>query len=146
MTDALNFDSAQRLITRATDMAARDFRRPICVSICDEYGFLLAFGRMDSAPLRSIAISQRKAYTAARMGISTESFLARLQKDNLQASYYGEDMVPLPGGNVLKDGAGRVVGSVGVSGLAVHEDQAIADAVAEFAASEQPPSVARKIA
>ena len=135
MTDTLTLDSAQKIVARAIEKALSDYKRPICVSVCDEYGFLLAFGRMNGAPVRSIQIAQRKACTAARMGVSTDTFLARLQKENLQASYFGEDMVPLPGGNVLKDVSGKPMGAVGISGLALPEDQAIAEAMAAFVSS-----------
>ncbi len=121
---------AQNLIARAMEKASSDFKRPICVAVCDPNGFVIAFARMDGAPIRSIEISRRKAFTAVRMGVSTDAFFARIQKENLQASYFGDDMLPLPGGNVLKDAAGTVVGGVGISGLAAHEDQVIAEAVA----------------
>jgi glc operon protein GlcG len=137
MTDTLTLETAQKIVAIAIDKANGDFKRPICVSVCDEQGFLLAFGRMNGAPVRSIHISQRKAYTAARMGVSTDAFLARIQKENIQASYFGEDMVPLPGGNVLKDSSGRQLGAVGISGLALHEDQAVAEAVVALTASEK---------
>jgi glc operon protein GlcG len=129
MTDRLTLEFAQKLVLHAIETAKSDFKRPICVSVCDENGFLLAFGRMDGAPVRSIQIAQRKAFTAARMGVSTDAFLARIQKENLQASYFGEDMVPLAGGNVLKDANGKSLGAVGISGLALHEDQTIAEGV-----------------
>jgi uncharacterized protein GlcG (DUF336 family) len=135
MADTLTLDLAQKVVARAIEKANSDFKRPICVSVCDEYGFLLAFARMNGAPVRSIQISQRKGYTAARMGVSTDAFLARIQKENIEASYFGEDMVPLPGGNVLKDASGKQLGAVGISGLALHEDQAIAEAMAAFISS-----------
>lgn len=138
MTDKLTLDSAQELVARAIEKANSEFKRPICISVCDENGFLLAFGRMNGAPVRSIHIAQRKAYTAARMGVSTDAFLARIQKENIQASYFGEDMVPLPGGSVLKDASGQQLGAVGISGLALHEDQAIAEAMAAFMSSHKP--------
>ena len=135
MNDKLTLDSAQQVVARAIEKANGDFKRPICVSVCDESGFLLAFGRMNGAPVRSIHIAQRKAFTAARMGVSTDAFLARIQKENIQASYFGEDMVPLPGGNVLKDASGKQLGAVGISGLALHEDQAIAEAMVAYIGS-----------
>ena len=125
----MNLRQAQDLITKATEKATSDFKRPICVAVCDASGFPIAFARMDGAPIRSIEISRRKAFTAVRMGMSTDAFLARLQKDNWQASYFGEDMLPLPGGNPLKDASGTIVGGIGISGLAAHEDQVIAEAM-----------------
>ena len=124
----MTFDRAQEIVRRAMEKAAAEFKRPICVSVCDKSGFLVAFGRQDGAPIRSIWIAQQKAFTAARMGVSTEAFLARLRKDNLEAGWFGEGLVALPGGSVVKDAAGEVIGAVGISGLAASEDQQIADA------------------
>jgi glc operon protein GlcG len=103
------------------------FERPICVAVCDQFGFALAVSRMDGAPVRSIQISRCKAYTAARMGVDTSAFAARLRKDNVQASSFCHSrLTDLPGGSVLKDGD-RVIGGVGISGLAPAEDQVISE-------------------
>lgn len=51
--------------------AKQDFDRPICVSVCDRFGFLIAVSRMEGAPVRSIEISRQKAYSATRMSVST---------------------------------------------------------------------------
>ena len=90
----------------------------------------LHFRICPASPVRSIWIAQQKAFTAVRMGMSTAAFLERLRKDNLEAGWFGEGLVALPGGNVVKDAAGEIVGAVGISGLAAHEDQVIADGVA----------------
>lgn len=133
--ETLSLDLAQKLVAAAIGKAETDFHRPICVSICDQNGFLLAFGRMDGAPIRSIQISQNKAFTAVRMGVPTDKFFSRLQQDHLEASYFGADLTPLAGGNLLKDANGKVLGAIGVSGLALHEDQSITETLAEFADS-----------
>jgi len=129
----LTIESANPLLDRAMAKATQDFKRPICVAVCDPQGFLLAFSRMDGAPLRSIRISQCKAYTAARMGVTTEAFLARLRREQIEIGYFCDaDLTALPGGSVLKDISGTVVGAIGVSGLTSAEDQQITDAVAEL--------------
>ena len=107
--DMVSLESAQKIVALAIEKAAKDFGRPICVSVCDKYGFLVAFGRMNNAPVRSIEISRRKAYTAVRIGVSTDAFLARLHKEQIEAGFFGDDMLTaLPGGNLLKDAAGNV--------------------------------------
>lgn len=129
--DVLNFEAAQALITSSMDRAKGLYQRPICVAVVDATGLLMAFARMDGAPARSIAIAQGKAFSAVRMGTSTQAFLARLQREGLQASYFCDPVLtPLPGGTPLKLGSGAVVGGVGVSGLAVEEDQQLSDALA----------------
>ncbi|HUJ13508.1 MAG TPA: heme-binding protein [Thermoanaerobaculia bacterium] len=126
----MTLSTAQTIVSRAIDQAQRDFKRPICVHVCDANGFELAFARMDGAPIRSIEISRRKAFTAVRIGVPTQAFLERLRKDNLEASWFGDDLCALPGGVPIKDGSGAIVGGVGISGLAASEDQVIAEAVA----------------
>ncbi|MDR3517297.1 MAG: heme-binding protein [Azospirillaceae bacterium] len=133
---SITLQAAQTLAAAAIDKAAADYQRPICVSVCDPAGFLLAFARVDGSPLRCIAISQGKAYTAVRMGVTTEAFLERLHRENIPAGYFCDDrLTALPGGAVLKDSAGAIVGGVGISGLASGEDQAIANALAALAAT-----------
>jgi glc operon protein GlcG len=133
--ETLTLEGAHKLVAGAVAKANADFHRPICVSVCDESGFLVAFARMEGAPLRSIAISQNKAFTAVRMGMPTDKFLARIQQEHWEASYFGEHLVPLPGGNLLKAANGKVLGAIGVSGLAVNEDQSITEALTELANS-----------
>jgi uncharacterized protein GlcG (DUF336 family) len=135
--EMLTLEGVQKLVAGAVTKAKADFHRPICVSVCDESGFLVAFARMEGAPLRSIEISQNKAFTAVRMGVPTDKFQARLERDHLEASYFGERMTPLPGGNLLTDPKGKVLGAIGVSGLALNEDQSITESLAELANAGQ---------
>jgi len=135
--DTIGLKLAQKLVAAALDKAVSDYARPICVSICDAYGFQLSFARGDDAPVRSIAISQGKAYSSARIGVNTDIWLARLAETNFQASHFCDpQLTALPGGAVIKAADGKVLGGVGISGLAPHEDQAIANAIAELAAKE----------
>jgi glc operon protein GlcG len=132
----LMLDIATQCLDRAMARAKQEFKRPICVAVCDPQGFLLAFARMEGAPVRSIQISQGKAHTAARMGVSTEAVLARLKKEGIEIGYFCDPLLTaLPGGSVLKDGSGTVVGAIGVSGLTSAEDQLMTDGVAAFVLS-----------
>jgi glc operon protein GlcG len=129
----ITLESAQQCLQHAIGQAQAEFKRPVCVSVCDATGFQIAFARMDGAPIRSIAISQQKAHTATRMGMSTDAFLERLRTDNIDIGYFCDPlMTALPGGNLLKDKSGAVVGAVGVSGLKPVEDQVITEAVAQL--------------
>ncbi len=133
----LSLQMAGAMTARAVSEASARFRRPVCVAVCDENGLLLAFNRMDGAPARSIRISQCKAYTAARMGVNTSAFHERLHREGVPASAFCDDQfTQLPGGCVLKDGD-RIIGGVGISGLAPSEDEAIAELLAGM--TGQPP-------
>ena len=124
---------AQKCLDIAVKKVREEFNRPICVSICDSYGYQVAFYRMDKAPIRSIAISQQKARTATRMGMSTDAFLERLNTDKIDIRYYCDPlMTALPGGNLLQSKGGEILGAVGVSGLKPVEDQVITETVANW--------------
>ena len=139
MLRQLTLQDAQALVTQALAQAAADFRRPVCVAVCDAQGFLLAFGRADAAPVRSIEISQGKAYSAARMGVTTEAFLERLQRERIEIGFFCDDrLTALPGGAVLKSAGGRILGGIGISGLTSAEDQVIANALTASVASLVP--------
>ena len=126
----MDLDTAERLARRAVEAAA-GYGRPICVSVCDAQGFLVAFARMAGAPVRSIAVSQAKAYTAARIGVGTAAWHERLAGLGYPASYFADPLLTgLPGGAVLKDAGGGIAGGIGISGLLPTEDQVIADLVA----------------
>ncbi len=133
--DAVTLAQANDLTRLAMEKAKAEYSRPICVAICDPAGFLIAFQRMEGAPLRSIAIAQGKAYSAARMQVSTDALLQRLERENIPVSYFcDEKITALPGGSVLKNADGKITGSAGISGLTSAEDQEVADFLANMAA------------
>jgi glc operon protein GlcG len=128
---SLSLELAEKLLTVANTLARDVHGKPVCVSVCDAYGFLIAFSRMDGAPVRSIQIAQQKAYTCSRMGVSTAAFLERLRTEDVPIAFFCDPLLTaLPGGALLVDGHGRPLGAVGVSGLAPTDDQALADGVA----------------
>lgn len=129
----MSLEKVQNLICQAVECANSEFKRPICVAVCDSHGVLLAFMRMPGATLRSVPIAQRKAYTAAYMVMDTVDFAERLKRENVPASFFcDEQLTGLPGGVVLKDSAGVVVGAAGVSGLTPPEDQSIASMISAY--------------
>ncbi|TLU71495.1 GlcG/HbpS family heme-binding protein [Lichenicoccus roseus] len=123
----MDLEHARKLIDRALEGVTR-FGKPICIAVCDERGLLLGFVRMDGAPVRSVEIAQNKAYSAARLGVTTAAFHERMLRENMPASYFGDPrLTGMPGGSVVLSADGRVVGGVGISGLAPSQDQEIAD-------------------
>jgi glc operon protein GlcG len=123
--------AAAHVILEKVVTDANALGRPVCVAVTDERGALLAFTRMDGAPVRSIKLSEAKAYSAARLGVSTAAFHSRLTHDGMPASYFADPtLTGLPGGAVISSQSGVTLGGVGISGLAPAEDQQLADAAA----------------
>ncbi len=127
----MSLEIVQNLLSKAIEQANNEFKRPVSVAVCDNHGLLLAFMRMPGATLRSVPHAQKKAYTAAFMGIDTDAFAERLKRENVPISFFGDEQITgLAGGVVLRDSSGVVVGAAGVSGLTPPEDQSIANMMA----------------
>ena len=117
--------AAQALIDRAVAAgAARGFR--LAVAVVEPSGELVAFGRMDDVQYGSIAVSQRKAATAARFRTATAALEERVANGRTVILALHE-MLPVAGGvPIVVDG--RVVGAIGVSGASSAQDDEIARA------------------
>ncbi|MES1261262.1 MAG: heme-binding protein [Acidobacteriota bacterium] len=94
------------------------------VAVVDPCGELIAFARMDGAPVSSIRIAINKAYTAARERKTTEEIgqKARHPEKGFDVAYFGDDRFVGWGGGVPVWRDGAVVGAVAVSGLPQAED------------------------
>lgn len=128
----LTLEQAMRAVTFALDLAKAHYAmRPLSVAVCDASGELLGFARMDNAKLLTIELTQRKARTSSRLGCTTQAFLQRLQKEQLDIAYFADSrFTALPGGvPVVHDG--KCLGAVAVGGLSAQEDHDAALAVAE---------------
>jgi glc operon protein GlcG len=99
------------------------------IAVCDAHGELIAFARMDGAPLSSITIAMNKAYSAARERKPTHE-IGKAARDSVKGfdiGYFGDPRFTGWGGGVpiRKDGA--VVGAIAVSGLPQLEDIELAE-------------------
>lgn len=65
-------------------VAADDGGLPVCVAIADAHGGLIAFGRMEGAPMRSVTLSRNKAFTAIYMDRDTDVFRDMIDKSTLR--------------------------------------------------------------
>ena len=103
---------------------------PMNIAVMDAGGNLKAFTRMDDAFIGSIDIAQKKAKTARYFNMSTRDLGKASQPGG---ELYGievtnDGLVIFPGGVLLVDKNGVIVGSVGVSGGSVDEDESVAKA------------------
>jgi uncharacterized protein GlcG (DUF336 family) len=124
----LTAEAAERLIDAAA-RHAEEMGKPMVISVCDPGGNLVAFRRMDGAPLLSIGIAQDKAYTAAAFGIATDQWHEFIQDDPPLALgiVHTPRLVTFGGGYpVTVDGA--VVAGLGLSGGHYSDDMACAEA------------------
>ena len=64
-TQTIEYSEASRIIDRIVEKALA-MRKAAVIAVADSHGELIAFARMDGAPLSSIRIAANKAWTAAR--------------------------------------------------------------------------------
>jgi glc operon protein GlcG len=120
---------AQRAIGAARE-AAGGLGVPVCIAVCDQAGHLVAFERMDGAPLMSAQLAQDKAYSVCAFnGLPTDQWWPMLQAEGalLHGIVKTDRLVIFGGGAPIRSG-GRLVGAVGVSGGSEEQDGQIAKA------------------
>ena len=103
------------------------------IAVVDAGANLVAFAHMDNAWLGSIDISQKKARTARYFNMNSGE-IGKLSQPggplyNIEHSNGG--LISFPGGVVIKNAAGEVIGAVGVSGDTVENDHTVAQAGAD---------------
>ena len=105
---------------------AEKMGKAVVVAVCGPEGELISFLRMDEAGPASTVIARNKAYTAARDRQATKGMGAWMRSSNTPPSFWGDDMITGFGGGVPNVAHGKVIGAVGVSGLAEDEDELLA--------------------
>ena len=124
----ITLERAQGLVKAAVDEATKR-GWAMNVSVVDPNGDLLAFGRMDSAALASITISQHKARVAARYRRPTKAFEDVVQKFGFNYILTLDDVIASRGGIPLIEG-GKIIGAIGCSGGTGSQDEATCTAAA----------------
>lgn len=100
---------------------------PLTVAVLDAGGHLVAFKREDNSGILRFEIAFAKAYGSLGMGFGSREFLERTK---VNPTFVGALTVlsqgriaPVPGGVLIKDANGSVVGAVGVSGDTSDRDE-----------------------
>ena len=131
----ISLRKARTIIRKSMEKGREMELKPLSVVVLDAGGHVIAFEREDGAAPGRFAIAQGKAYGAVMLGMAGT---AQMQRAEAQAYFmaavngvYGGQVVPVPGGILLRDRKGAVIGAVGVTG-----DTSDNDAVAGMAGIE----------
>lgn len=127
-----------RTIIRKTLEKGRELElKPLSVVVLDAGGHVQAFEREDGASPGRFAIAHGKAYGAVMLGMAGTAQMARAEQQaffmGAVNGLFGGQMVPVPGGVLLRDKKGAVIGAVGVTGDTSDNDAAAAMAGIEAA-------------
>ena len=106
--------------------------KPLSVVVLDAGGHVKAFERADDASPGRFQIAEGKAYGAIMLGMPGSAQMARAEAQayfmNAANGVYGGKVIPVPGGVLVKDRKGAIIGAVGVTGDTSDNDAIAAEA------------------
>ena len=116
---------------------------PMTVAVLDAGGHLVALKREDKSGILRHDIAYGKAWGALGMGFGSRTLFERAadtpQFFNALFAASGGRVVANPGGVLIRNGDGDVIGAVGISGDAADKDEACAIAGIEAAGLQADP-------
>ena len=145
MGQDLTLGTARRLVA-ATLRAAREFGlKPVAVAVLDSRACIRMLASEDRAGLRLPQIAIGKAHAALAVGVGTRTIanaaLARPHFVPGVALAAGGSFVSVPGGVLIRNRRGDVVGALGVTGDSADNDEKTAVAGIEALGLTADPGV-----
>jgi uncharacterized protein GlcG (DUF336 family) len=133
----LTLETAQIILSSTLKAGRSKGFKPLSVVIYDARGALKAAASEDGTSLKRTEIAMGKAHGALALGVGSRA----LHKMATERPYFiagvthavGGLMVPVPGGVLIKDAQGHILGAVGVSGDTSDNDEIAAAAGIEAA-------------
>ena len=142
----LSLKTAQMIVDAALISARSHAFKPLAVAVFDARGAMKAVAVEDGCSLKRAEIACGKAEGALALGVGSRT----LHKMSVDRPHFmagvshviGGSLVPVPGGVLIRDTAGELVGAVGVSGDTSDNDEIAALAGIEAAALKGDPGAA----
>ncbi|WNV82947.1 heme-binding protein [Umezawaea sp. Da 62-37] len=123
----ITYDQSRTIVEQALRHARDEGLPPMTVAVLDAAGQLMAFGREDGSSLLRERIARGKAHGALHMGMGSRGIAARARSHpefvNALVALADGDLVPVPGGVLVRDSDGQLLGAVGVSGDVPDRDE-----------------------
>jgi uncharacterized protein GlcG (DUF336 family) len=104
--------------------------QPLSVIVLDAGGHVKSFERQDGASCMRFHVAHGKAFGAIGLGVGSRALLARAEQQPVFVAAvngaFDGALVPVPGGVLMRDADGELVGAVGVSGDSSDNDEVAA--------------------
>lgn len=126
-TESVSLAAAAVIVEQALIKGREMGLRPLAVAVLDPRGCLKAYQAEDGTSLMRFDIAFGKAWGALGMGFGNRELQRRAEAYNmffnsLQVMSEGR-IVPVPGGVLIRNDAGALVGAVGISGDSSDNDE-----------------------
>lgn len=126
----LTLAKAHAIVEGALAHAREKKFQPLAVAVLDARGVLKAFAAEDGTSLRRSDIAIGKAHGAIAMGTGSRALAkAATERPHFVAAVthvVGGSLIPVPGGVLIRDEQGQLLGAAGVSGDTSDNDEAAA--------------------
>jgi uncharacterized protein GlcG (DUF336 family) len=140
---SVNLAQASTIVDAALKKGRETGCAPLSVAVLDAGGHLVAFKREDRSGILRFDIAFGKAWGALGMGFGSRTLAERAastpQFFTMLAAASDGRIITNPGGVLIKDGAGDVIGAVGISGDTSDKDEVCAIAGIEAAGLKADP-------
>ena len=130
---SLTLQQAMTIVETALRTGRETNCAPLAVAVLDAGGHLKAFAREDGAGIVRPQIAVGKAWGALGMGLGSRTLARRVAEQPQQQAFFAAlnamsdgRVVPAPGGVLIRDAGGAVIGAVGISGDVSDKDEACA--------------------
>ena len=135
---SLNLDQASVIVDKSLEKGRQMKYPPLTVVVLDSGGHVKAAKRQDGCSLLRFEMAMGKAWGVLGMGFGGRELARRSQAMNPHffnalSDMSGGRMVPVPGGVLIRDKSGDLLGSVGISGSVSDDDEICAVAGVEAA-------------
>ena len=135
-TLGLSLDTAREIVAATRSAGRSQDLQPLTVVVLDAGGHVVAVEREDGSSNKRFEIAFGKAHGALAMGLGSRALMARAQEHPYFIAAVTPavgGLIPVPGGVLVRDSDGTLLGAVGVSGDNSGNDEAAAMAGIESA-------------
>ena len=123
----MTLDIARTILDAALAKSVELKLKPLAIAVLDPRGCMVAFAAQDGTSLLRGEVARGKAYGALALGIGSRAIFKRAQEqaffvDAVNTLAQGA-IIPVPGGILIRDSTGALVGAAGISGDTSDNDE-----------------------
>jgi uncharacterized protein GlcG (DUF336 family) len=126
---SLTLRTAQTVVAETRAAAKERSLKPITVVVLDAGGHVVAAEREDGSANGRFAIAFGKAHGALSLGLGSRALMLRAEEQPYfiaaATAAIGGALIPVPGGILLRQADGELIGAIGVSGDTSDNDEAV---------------------
>jgi uncharacterized protein GlcG (DUF336 family) len=133
----LTYDTSLNIAQEAVKKASKLGLNPLAIVVLDDRASLRICLNQDGTSIHRHRVAHGKANAAMSLGMGSRSLGSRAEEQAYFVDAVGRmmdgDFIPVPGGVLIRNSDGTILGAVGISGDISDNDEAVAIAAIESA-------------